>query len=544
MTVSQAIPVNNYVGNGVNKIFDFDFPIENKSELTVTHISKEGIRKELVLGLDYVINEQENNNDGFKSYGQNITFPLSSSSYDVLKEGEQISLALNLPIEQQKELKNSSKLNLSTFEWCLDYLTRLIQILNRKMERTVKVQEGTVIDVDKLVKNIEDIAINQEEIFKLSSHVEEIYILAEALKGENSIKNLVENIAYIQKCSNNIDVIKNTSDILNIIQQGITEYNTETKYNLGSVVREKNTFKIYGSIKNENKNNPLADSESWMFLADLSLLIRVKTAFSINSCNTSEGKADIIKAEGKILSFNVGDEYESLIATSASGEAFILNSIPNVDLSECEDGVYNGFVSKNNIEFLKNNLYYSPNSPAEPKENDVWLNTLKEPLAAYKYVESSWIKYEGVPIGSVTISEENIQEVVQPDLNTNFYNLNGSLANKHMIVSWNAPDYTKEIPLIPTATVYQAPFNGYVVGSINCSLYESSVVTIYNAEDEVIQKLYYGYSTRDVNQYNLFFPLSKGEKIKFEPTGAINYYDKQNNTLVNDYVQFIPMKGE
>ena len=33
MTVSSITPVNNYVGNGVNKKFDFDFPIEDKNEL-------------------------------------------------------------------------------------------------------------------------------------------------------------------------------------------------------------------------------------------------------------------------------------------------------------------------------------------------------------------------------------------------------------------------------------------------------------------------------------------------------------------------------
>ena len=88
MTVSSITPVNNYTGNSSATNFDFDFLIEEQGELVVTHIDKYGKTTVLQLGIDYSINEIGNKN------GSYITFPLSTSSFDVLSSDEIISLSL------------------------------------------------------------------------------------------------------------------------------------------------------------------------------------------------------------------------------------------------------------------------------------------------------------------------------------------------------------------------------------------------------------------------------------------------------------------
>ena len=85
MTVSKITPVNNYVGNNSNKIFDFDFLIENEKELQVVYTDKNGVSQTLVNGVDYSISEIGNPN------GSNITFPLPESKFELLKENENIS---------------------------------------------------------------------------------------------------------------------------------------------------------------------------------------------------------------------------------------------------------------------------------------------------------------------------------------------------------------------------------------------------------------------------------------------------------------------
>ena len=157
MTVSSIIPVNTYTGNSSVKKFDFDFLIEDEKELVVQHISENSVTTTLTLGVDYSINEIGNQN------GSYIIFPLESSSYNVLKENEKISLMLDLIIKQESEFKNSSYFNLNILEWTFDYLVRILQILNRKIERCVKVGEGLSVSPDELLNELNEskrIALN------------------------------------------------------------------------------------------------------------------------------------------------------------------------------------------------------------------------------------------------------------------------------------------------------------------------------------------------------------------------------------------------
>ena len=154
MTVSKIDPVNNYSGNNSTTTFDFDFLIENEDELLVQHTNSLGVQTTLTLGIDYTINEIGNVD------GSYITFPIAGSAYPVLTADEVISLTTNLDIEQTKEYKNSSGLHLSTLEWSLDYITRLIQQIARQVARSVKVQEGSSQTGDQLVEALQQVRVD------------------------------------------------------------------------------------------------------------------------------------------------------------------------------------------------------------------------------------------------------------------------------------------------------------------------------------------------------------------------------------------------
>lgn len=157
MTVPNIVPVNTYSGNGSTTTFDFDFLVEENSQLIVQTVDEFGAVKDLTVDIDYSINELKNPNGSF------ITFPLPSSSHSVLSDKEKIVLSLTLPIEQDKEYKNSSKLNLSTLEYSFDYAIRILQILSRAIERCIKVQEGSDILPDDLVKSLFNAEANAKQ---------------------------------------------------------------------------------------------------------------------------------------------------------------------------------------------------------------------------------------------------------------------------------------------------------------------------------------------------------------------------------------------
>lgn len=130
-------PVNNYDGNNTTTKFDFDFYIESPDELKVYLFRADGTKILLTNEIDYEINELRN------TEGSYITYPIEGSSYSVLADNEKISLQMNLPLSQETQYNNSSLLNLSALEYSFDYLTRLIQIVSRKIDLCVKAEEGS-----------------------------------------------------------------------------------------------------------------------------------------------------------------------------------------------------------------------------------------------------------------------------------------------------------------------------------------------------------------------------------------------------------------
>lgn len=155
--IPDITPVNTWAGNGSNTTFDFDFLINKESELQVLHTSKDGIQTELQLNKDYTIYQIKNEN------GSYITFPILGSSYSVLSDDEKISLVLNIPKAQTSPYGTSSKLHLTALEYSLDYIVRLIQMVDRKADRAVKVQEGSDISPEKLINSLKQSEINSRD---------------------------------------------------------------------------------------------------------------------------------------------------------------------------------------------------------------------------------------------------------------------------------------------------------------------------------------------------------------------------------------------
>ena len=193
MTVSKIDPVNNYSGNNSTTTFDFDFLIENEDELLVQHTNSLGVQTTLTLGIDYTINEIGNVD------GSYITFPIAGSAYPVLTADEVISLTTNLDIEQTKEYKNSSGLHLSTLEWSLDYITRLLQQFNRQLARSLKVLEGSDISTDELT----------QDLITVSNNITNVNITATNISDVNTVS---DNITDVKTAAGSISNVNTVAD--------------------------------------------------------------------------------------------------------------------------------------------------------------------------------------------------------------------------------------------------------------------------------------------------------------------------------------------
>ena len=181
--IYDVLPVNNYLGNGSSTNFDFNFFIEDGTQLKVYHYNNNSLKTELVENVDYSVNEYKNEN------GSYITFPLDGSAYSILQPDEKISLELTLPILQDTQYNNSSLLNLKSLEYSLDYLTRLIQIYARKVELCVKVEEGSDNTPEELIETI-----NNQSLSAINASNSANSALASVQSIKEQVEQIQENI--------------------------------------------------------------------------------------------------------------------------------------------------------------------------------------------------------------------------------------------------------------------------------------------------------------------------------------------------------------
>lgn len=212
--IYDILPVNNYQGNNLSTIFDFDFSIDNPSQLKVYLYLDDGSKNELINGLDYLINDEEYFNGG------NITFPIEGSSYGVLSENQKLSLELDIPASQETEYNKSSLLDLESLEYSFDYLTRLIQILKRKLSLCVKVDECSENTPQELMDsiNLAHVATNSNAT-KVNEYLKQAnQTLDKVLQTHSSTVETYENVKKI-----NDDLIKNGIYKFNLFDTKITD---------------------------------------------------------------------------------------------------------------------------------------------------------------------------------------------------------------------------------------------------------------------------------------------------------------------------------
>lgn len=181
--IPDIVPVNTWQGNNSNIYFEFDFLINAEDELKVLLTDEHSRQIELKLNIDYSINQVGNAN------GSYITFPLNGSSYGKLKSTQTLSLLLNIPIAQTNPFGTSAKLNLESIEYALDYVTRLIQILSRRVDRSIKVQEGVTSDID----------LNTENVYKNIQMIEDSarqYSMLSEAEAEKSLEYAILSKKY------------------------------------------------------------------------------------------------------------------------------------------------------------------------------------------------------------------------------------------------------------------------------------------------------------------------------------------------------------
>ncbi|MBQ9150293.1 hypothetical protein IJX73_05110, partial [bacterium] len=218
--IYDILPVNNYIGNGSSTEFEFDFLIDKPSQLAVYLFDENENKHKLIQDIDYVVSGINSENGGY------ITFPIFSSKFDILQHNQKISLELDIPATQETDYNNSSLLNLSAVEHSFDYLTRLVQILKRKLSLCVKVEECSKNSPQDLLESINNAAITSKE------------------NADKSLNILGDIKNEIEKFNKNVQITNCITEIPQRINLELTDGVLTLK--AGSVVTVPNGFEIDG----------------------------------------------------------------------------------------------------------------------------------------------------------------------------------------------------------------------------------------------------------------------------------------------------------
>lgn len=337
--IPDITPVNTWAGNGSTTTFDFDFLINNDSELQVLHTSKDGFQTELKLNRDYTINQVGNEN------GSYITFPILGSSYKVLGEDEKISLVLNIPIAQSSPYGTSSKLNLKALEHSLDYIVRLIQIESRKNDRAVKVQEGSGISPEELIDSLRQSEINARDYAQTTiDKAQEAKDSADFAKAQADIATAKTKEVEDAYEGAIVDITQRHNAAIDEIDElhksSISDINTTCQTSLNEIAEAKK-----GAIDSVNTTKTTAQNEAIKAVQD-ECTTSLTTIDTAKKNAKSELEAEVVKHKNNIQTFvdNVCDTAK----TNAESE---ITSVKNTSLSE--------------IKTAKNNSLNEINSQAE-----------------------------------------------------------------------------------------------------------------------------------------------------------------------------------
>ena len=317
-------PYNNWQGDNSTTKFDFDFLVENQSQLLVFVTAADKTVRQLTYETDYTITGFGNNNGGY------ITYPINEEN-DKLQNDETITLQLVLPITQQSEYGTSSELNPKDIEHSLDYLTRIAQIQNRQLERSVKVAEGSGIDTGKLVNSVNAIYENIDVINAVNNNKTNINVAVANETNINIVANSIENVNTVGNNIANVNAVAENQTNINAVNDNATNINTVAN-SIGNVNSVGTNIETVKSV-NANEAN-------------------------INAVN--ENKSNVNTVAGSIQNVNkVGDNIKSVARVSESVEN--VNTVATDILNVHEVGTHiNDVVTVKNglgsVEVVANNI--------------------------------------------------------------------------------------------------------------------------------------------------------------------------------------------
>lgn len=320
------------------------------------------------------------------------------------------------------------------------------------------------------------------------------------------------------------------------LANGTSEFDGVNKGQLDAAMATNATEEKNGTLRVATQEEALGGEDDTTAMTPLKVQEVIKTLatstrFAVNSGYAREEKPDLlIGIATPTLSFKVDDgtSYKPLVATTAGGNSFQVNTIIAVDVSGLLDGNYNVFVSPEGTAKVYANKVYRQQSEPALNTNDIWFNTC-EPFKAYIKTAEGLEETDLVQIPQTITVKSNVISAIETIA---YFNDNGSgntRASDFDYLSFAMTlDYTAGVSK-PWGTAFTAEFDG--------ELYiETATETGYANVFVNGKKVYSSGNNHYITRATSWAKVSKGDEITY----STEYDGLYNNAAT---VIFYPYKG-
>lgn len=227
MTISSSTrKAGPYTGNGVTTSFSFSFKVFTAADLQVVKTDLAGVESNLVLGTDYTVTLNANQNS---NPGGSITATSAPAS------GIKITITSDLAYTQPVDLTNQGGFYPDVINAALDRATIQIQQLNEQVGRSAKLPISNQTDADALsadivrlaasANNIDIVANDKANVDAVAGNATNINTVAGSIANVNAVGNNIANVNAVAGNATNINAVNANSANITAVAGNATNIN-------------------------------------------------------------------------------------------------------------------------------------------------------------------------------------------------------------------------------------------------------------------------------------------------------------------------------
>ena len=211
MTISTQDSKVNYQGNGQTTVFQIPFPFLENNQIYVQKKDAEGILINYTYATDYTVTGAGEENGG------SVTLNVAP------EQGSTISIYRDVPLTQEVDYRENEIFPAETHEEALDKLTMEVQQIQEQLDRSVKVDRFSDVDLDIFVNAIERVYESTDNIDITANNINNVNTVADNIANVNTVAVDIDSVVTTATNIKDVNTVAQNKASLNIAAANIED---------------------------------------------------------------------------------------------------------------------------------------------------------------------------------------------------------------------------------------------------------------------------------------------------------------------------------